>query len=99
MITVKQESKLLEKIKSMTELEFTTFFEELADHIEKQNWEHIVERHFTRVAEVEQELEDSNSSLEACERDNHYLNNEIRDYQLKLAVISEKLDDLISVVK
>lgn len=66
MITVKQESKLLEKIKSMTELEFVTFFEELSEHITKNQWHHIVTERFFKdeISYEEQELHDKIEQLE-----------------------------------
>lgn len=40
------EEKLVEKVKGLSELEFETFFEELAVHIKRQDWAHIIMQHF-----------------------------------------------------
>lgn len=44
MITTKQESVLIKKIKSLTELELQSLFEELADHIRKNNLSEVIQR-------------------------------------------------------
>ena len=46
MITLKQESTLLKKLKSLTELELRGVLEELADHVRKNNFEEMVEEVF-----------------------------------------------------
>lgn len=99
MITVKQESKLLEKIKSMTELEFVTFFEELSDHIKKHNWDHVVKSRFGKEEELEEEIQSLESSLEESEKENRLLNSDIQCFVLKNATLLIKIEELISLVQ
>lgn len=63
MISLKQESVLLKKIKSLTELEFSALLKEMSDHIYKNHWSHIIDEcfeiddHEEEIAEMERELE------------------------------------------
>lgn len=41
MITLKQEEKLLDRIKALTELELTTLIQELKDHFRKNHLNHV----------------------------------------------------------
>lgn len=64
MITVKQEEKLLDRIKALSELEFSSFLSELSVHIRKNNWGHIIDEYFeietfeAENNELQEELED-----------------------------------------
>jgi chromosome segregation ATPase len=66
MITVKQESVLLKKIKSLSELEFDGLFREIAQHMHCNNWVHIAESNFNldELKEDYVELERSFNRLE-----------------------------------
>jgi len=64
MITIKQESKILDRVKSMSELEFSSFLSELSQHIRKNKWEHVINECFeietfeAGNSELQEELED-----------------------------------------
>lgn len=90
MITVKQESKLLEKIKSMTELEFVTFFEELGDHIEFEGWQHVIKKYYN-ADDFEHQIEDLNETIETLEGDNRRLNDAIFELELQNSNLEESL--------
>jgi hypothetical protein len=42
MITVKQQSKFMDRIKAMSELELASFLEELFEHLDKNKMMHLV---------------------------------------------------------
>lgn len=81
MLTVKNESSLLEQIKTMSELEFSAFLKSLSEHIHKNNWEHIIDECFDiedqtdRIEELEDKLQDTKEKL----RDANGKLSEIRD--------------------
>jgi predicted dehydrogenase len=50
-------------VKAMTELEFESFFEELADHIRDQKWDHIAEAHFNAHEETFEDVADAISGV------------------------------------
>lgn len=68
MITVKQESKLLEKIKSMTELELYGFWEQLYDYMEQEKMLHVVEQVF-RLEDREDEIDKLKDELSDMEEE------------------------------
>ena len=76
MITLKQEEKLLDRIKSLTELELTTLIQELRDHIIKNDLGHI----FNAISDVEDlrdEIDDLNDKIEKLESENSKLESKL----------------------
>lgn len=82
MITVKQESKLLERIKTLSELEFSALLKEMADHIGKNHWEHIIDECF--------EIETFADELEEMEDERNYLQHKLEEIDL----ICESVEDV-----
>jgi len=70
-MTIQRQNLLLEEIKSMSELELQSFFEELSEYIKKNNLVTVVQNSFDledlsdRVDELQEELDDMEK-----ERDN-----------------------------
>lgn len=74
MITQKQEIKLLERVRSLSELEMQSFIEELIDHLEKHKMLHLIigntdyeeeiEKLEDKIEELESEIEDKDNTLE-----------------------------------
>lgn len=86
MITAKQESVLLKKIKSLTELEFSALLKEMSEHIRKNNWEHIIDECFD-IDTHEEELED-------LQRDFDSATDEKDDLSAKIYKAIDMLDEL-----
>lgn len=64
MVTLKQESILLKKLKGLTELELHSLFEEFAEHVHKNNLEEAVRQALdlndlrSEIASLEDDIED-----------------------------------------
>jgi hypothetical protein len=58
MITVKQEEKLISKIKNLSELEFSSLFYEISQHIHGNNWLHIVDENFDSYEDEFEEMQE-----------------------------------------
>lgn len=86
MITVKQESILIKKLKSLTEIELIAVFEELAEHIYKYNMEEGV-RQALDVHNYRGDIESLEGDLED-EREEKY------EYKSKCERATEVLEDI-----
>lgn len=71
MITIKQESVLIKKIKSLTELEFDSLMDEVAQHVYANKWHHVVKANFADPYQ-EEEIENLQEELDEMtkEKDN-----------------------------
>lgn len=86
MITIKQESVLLKKLKSLTELELVCVFEELADHIQKNR--------LTEAVQVALDLDDLRSEIDSLERDVEDAQEEASDWESKCQHAQNALSDI-----
>ena len=86
MITVNQEYKIIQKLKSLSEIEFESIIEQLASHIEKNKWRHIVEKYFV----------DTNA-LTDLESANDELQSEVDDLEKKIFEIEMLCDEGIGI--
>lgn len=57
MINIKQEWILIKKIQSLTELEFSSLLKEMAEHMRRNKWEHMIDDCFD-IDNNEEELEE-----------------------------------------
>lgn len=82
MITLKQESTLIKKLKSLTEMELQIVFEELSEHIHKNYWGDMVQSALG-VRSIEDDLRYEIKDLEydkgELERDKDELEDKISD--------------------
>lgn len=62
MITAKTEQELIDRIKTLTELEFSALLTEMAAHLRKNNWEHIIDECFD-IETYEEELDSANEEV------------------------------------
>lgn len=86
MITAKQETHLLSEIKSLSELEFSSFLKECADHIWKNKWDHIIDECF--------DIETFESELYALKELFDELRDEKYDLERRLEKAIDALDDM-----
>lgn len=91
MITAKQESVLLKKIKSLTELEFSALLTEMAEHMRKNSWEHIIDECFD-IDSHEEEIREAERELESMEEEKDVLVDKI-DRAITLIDNLEIIDD------
>lgn len=84
MITVKQQEKLIDRIKGLSELELDGFLEELSSHIRKNNLIHLIDSNFN--------LNDHAAELEDLERD-------YRDLETEKDKLVDDLFDINSLCK
>jgi len=68
MITVKQQEKLIDRIKSLSELELSAFMEDFAEHIQKNNLIHVVENRF-KIPDYEEDIDELNEEMKELERE------------------------------
>lgn len=89
MLTLRSEVKLIDRLKSLSELELSGVMSELHEHLIKNKMMHILENEFRlqndiiRIEELESELSD-------LERDNERMN----DTLFNIKVIASKADDI-----
>lgn len=86
MITVKQHEKLIDRIKSLSELELTSFMEDFAVHIRGNNLTHLIDNSFN-LRDQDDEIEDLEHDLEKMERDLEKMEREKEDAEEKLSEI------------
>lgn len=83
MLTLRSEVKLIDRLKSLSELELSGVMSELHDHLRKNKMMHILENEFrlqndiTRIEELESELSD-------LERDNERMSDTL--FNIKIIV-------------
>lgn len=66
MLTLKQEDRLIKKITSLTELELSSIIKRIAEHLKKNNLEHLIDESFD-IETYEDELEDAQDRIEVLE--------------------------------
>lgn len=86
MITIKQESALIKKLKSLTEIELVTVFEELRDHLHKNGLIDAVQNAL--------DLEDRESEIESLERDVEIAQEEALEWEIKCMQAQNILNDI-----
>lgn len=91
MITLKQESTLIESLKSLTELELQSVFEELAGHIYKYNLSEAVQQAL--------DVHDFRSEILELEDDIENLKEDKYDYKSKCERAVDALEDLEESLK
>lgn len=91
MINIKQESILIKKLKSLTELELVSVFEELADHISKNRLSEAVQQALD-IEDLRKDVASLENDVEELEDDKKDLENKIDDAREILEGI-ETLDD------
>lgn len=91
MITVKQQEKLIDKIKGLTELEFTTLFEELGDHIQSEGWHHVIKKYYD-AEDYDNQIEDLNDTIEELEDENKKLGDENFSLTMENLFLKEELE-------
>lgn len=89
MITAKQESVLLKKIKSLTELEFSALLTEMAEHIRKNNWEHIIDECF--------DIDDYSGEIEDLQGDNESMRDELDDFKSERREVLDILEGIENI--
>lgn len=82
MLTLKQETVLIDRIKSLSELELDSLLKEIGQHLRKNNLEHLIDNSFD-IETFEDELREAEDRIE-----------ELEDYQSKLEDINRIADDL-----
>lgn len=95
MITLKQESTLLKKLKSLTELELRGVLEELADHVRKNNFEEMVEEVFD-LRDLGREVRSLELEIDELEIEKDRLETRIMD-ALNILEDIENIDDDVQV--
>lgn len=65
MLTIQEENELIEKISSLTELEFRSLIESIKDHVTKNNLEQVISDNF-ELADSE-EMDELNSEVSKLE--------------------------------
>lgn len=77
---------LLKKIKSLTELEFSSLLKEMSDHIYKNRWSHIIDECF--------DIDTHEEELEELQRDFETATDEKDDLEDKIYKAVDMLDEL-----
>lgn len=86
MITLKQESVLIKKLKSLTELELISVLDELAEHIYKNNLSDAVEQAL--------DVHDLKGDIRSLERDIEELQEDISELKNKMREADDVLQDI-----
>ncbi len=100
MLTLKTETRILSKLKSLTELELGALMEELREHLVKNKMSHVLESEdvpklYRQIEELQDELSDMESERDdlrqkcddaACELDSIDLQDETADEQIESIV-------------
>lgn len=77
MITLKQESVLLGELRSLTELEFSALFSEMATHINSNGWSHIIKMHYpdyeNEFENMQEDRDDWRSRAKTAEQTIQYI--------------------------
>lgn len=89
MITLKKQEKIIERLKSLTEMDLKTVLEELRDHINFNNWGDMVNEVFGTDDAI-QEANNLREEIEALENDIEEKN----DTLFNIKVIASKADDI-----
>lgn len=63
MITAHDEESLINTIQGLSELEFAALLSQMAAHLRRNNWEHIIDDCFD-IKTYEQELDEANERIE-----------------------------------
>jgi hypothetical protein len=89
MITLRQEEKLIERIRSLSELELSSLLKEVSIHIRNNKLDHLVDSTFESEARhslevTENELIDANNRITE-------LDDEVADLRIKIKKIKELL--------
>lgn len=66
MLTLKQETVLIERIKKLSELELDGLLKQIGEHLRKNNLEHLIDNSFD-IETHEDELNDANNVIEELE--------------------------------
>lgn len=91
MITLKQESVLLKKLKSLTELELISVLQEFSDHIRKKNLSDAVQQALD-VDDLRSELKSLERDIEDLEEDKEELESRMQ-HAISILEDIENLDD------
>src|SRR5687767_12379622 len=109
MITVNQQSKLMESVESLSELEFASLIEEIFDHVKKNKWDHIVEScceakdinmdgMLDKIADAEEEANVLEGELRRSEREAERLNDKIVDITVQLSKVDEAFKEINKLI-
>lgn len=82
MVTVLQQSRIMDKIKSMSELELSGLIDEIRTHCDKNKMSHLF--HDDQVQDLEHELENAEEELNSMEREKDNLVDRIDDIMTAL---------------
>jgi hypothetical protein len=61
-MTAYEEETLMDKIKALSELEFSAILKQMAEHLRRNKWEHIIDDCFD-IETYESELGDANDEI------------------------------------
>lgn len=86
MITIKHEASILEAVKAMSELEFSSFISECAEHIRKNKWEHIIDECF--------EIETFEDEVNGLKEEIDGLSDERSELERRLERAIDQLDEM-----
>lgn len=89
MITVKQQSKLMERIKSLSELELDSFFKELSEHLRKSEYSHLIDRHFENP-DLQGKINDLEENRDELEKENEEAEEKLSDIQKVIYQVEDK---------
>lgn len=87
MITLKQESILLKKLKQLSELEMDGLLKELAEHLAKNSMAHLMDNRFRDFQGELDELQEEYNDLEE-------LHDDAKSYAQKAVSILENLENI-----
>ncbi len=80
MIAVRQQEKLIERIASLSELELDGLLREVAQHLRKNNLEHLINNSF-QMEDYTEEIEKLEESLADAERENDEKEDKLREIE------------------
>lgn len=65
MITLKQEESLIDQVKALSEIEFSSLLREMSQHLRRNHWEHMIDDCF-EIETYEDELDEMTSKKNEC---------------------------------
>lgn len=77
-MTVGQQSKLMERIESLSELEFSSLIDEIFAHVARNKWQHLVDS-ASDLEDIRGQLEDTTEELTQSDKEIESLKEVIRD--------------------
>lgn len=93
-MTLKQENKLIDRIKSLSELELTTLIEELRDHFRKNKLNHVFDD-VTDCSHLQDEINELEEKVESLEEKLEESNSDAQHWEDKADRASRILLELI----